>query len=204
MVLQVSAAEEKQVAKLHLNLAIEKACSDSFPLCDVSRSISLENVEVQLNPQDDEGDLCDNDQGGACDWEAYHYRGIWSQVVELDGIRSIAIVSIDRFLVEYDDPEDNSNKKEYSFSIEAEILGNKGLEAKLRLNLSDLEKLNSITLEGAKQLMGSRSYQPLLYIGPAFKLEPVPCLPDEPCDGDVSKSNIRYDNSIDLILGTLR
>lgn len=202
------AGNENHVARLSLNLDIEKLCDDNVPFCVDSRIITIRGVEVPLTPQD--GDqICTTDPTTTnCDLEnVTHYRGLWSKVVEKDGIRSIAIVSIDKHLYQNDDPEDNSDDDFFYYSIEAEILGEKGPEAKIRIGTDDLKKLNGVTLEGSIRNVMHNSYQSTLYIGPSIYLIPTPCLPNHPhghCDDDVSNEKKFFKNTVEVLLGTIK
>lgn len=196
---------EPHKAKLNLSLNLDKLCDETAPFCNISRSVSLGGIELYLTEQDGET-ICTDDE---CTTVGItHYRGIWSKVVETDGVRSIAIVSIDKHVISSDDPNDNADDDLYSYTIEAEILGDKGLEAKLRLSTDDLKKLNGINLYGKVKTVFHSRYQASLFIGPAMDIMPIPCTPDNDTCGDIgdigNDNKKHFNNDIQLLLGTLK
>lgn len=187
-----SFANENHEARLNLNLNLFKICDESTPFClNMSRTINFGGVLLSLAPQNGRY-VCDEE---VCTSEDItHYRGIWSSVVENDGVRSIAVVSIDKrlFLGE------ESEEKTYVYYIVAEILGTNGVEAKLELRTRDLSKLNDINLEGPVKEIRQSRYQAGLRIGPARILSPVP-MPN-PC----SRLNELCEVEVNLISGFLK
>jgi hypothetical protein len=209
LVSSLAFSSEPHEAHLDLNLSVDRLCDQNAPFCSVSSSISFGGVKVPLIAQNGD-EICDAQTGECSTGNITHYRGIWSKVVENDGVRSIAIVSIDKHLYQNDDPSDNSDDDVYSYSIEAEIVGEKGTEAKLRLNTNDLKNLNSVTLEGpVKNIMQNR-YQASLRVGRALVLIPIPCPVDNPndlCDENRDNDSTRKvfsNNEIELLMGTLK
>ncbi len=206
--------------KLDLNLYMDKLCDDNQPFCSSLRSFGGAEI-VTLSPQYGDTMACNDD--GECD-EPYHFRGIWSQVVEKDGLRAIAIVSIDRYR------NINSDGKTYfDFNISGEIIGDKGLEAKINLSTQDLSNLNSIDLEGDIHQTRFARYQAVLHIAKPLILDVCipnddsnedpnsdpencddvvasPTPPTEPLPGEVDGGGFvsNSQTKIEVLLGTLR
>jgi hypothetical protein len=197
--------------ELDLGVRIDKLCAEDFRSLCFFKFKSMGNTKVLLKPQNQDDSICDI-LSSECTIDDYHHRGIWSKVVEIDGQRAIGIVSIDRY-----SHTDMDGSRAYSYSLKGEIIGDKGLEAKLNISTDDLNNLNSLELEGDIRVIGREKYQASLRIGKPISLctpqpdsngdtdpnycdtFPVPT-PDIPAPETSNKSN----TTIDLVLGTLK
>jgi len=203
-------AGETEKAELSLNLSLNKLCSDNSPVCSSASFKISERLSIILEPQD--GTVtCTVDECTRTD--VTRYRGIWSSVVENDGVRSIAIVSIDK---EQFSSGDIQGSLYINYTITAEILGTKGTEAKLVISVDDLNKLNGTTLEAPVQNIYGGRYQASLYIASSRRVVsmPLPCRPGDVDSGgkslcdDYQREDVnKFFNpslQLELVLGSIR
>ncbi len=157
---------KKNEVELSLSLNVYKKCEDE--LCLIFSPI-FGSQKIQLEA---ENGNCDS-LSESC--EVYHYRGFWSDVDLLDGVRYIGIVKVDKYIQSFDE---NGNVLAATYSITIEILGNDGVEALVELHdIKDINNFNSITLKTIpkKSLFGS--YYASLIVGDknSGNTSPIPC-----------------------------
>lgn len=192
--------------ELNLHLSLDKLCGPGTPLCN-DFIISLGGAKVILVPQDGSFVCSDDDNNEDhkseeeqnCEWQDItHYRGIWSDVAENDGLRSIGIVSIDKHIM----PDfDNDGKPNERYLITGEILTEKGVEAKIKISTENLNTLNDVELEGSVISQRTSNYQASLVIGRSRVLRPIPC-PPTGCGQD--EKSYSSHNKIELIKGSIK
>ena len=206
-----SYASEPVTEKMSIHLYIAE-------LCDVSRGIACmtlalhEDVSIELHAEDSTM-VCEGSISGeqVCEDKTTHYRGLHSSVAERGGLRYISVVTVDKFI--YTDT--TTGVDDISYRVQAEILGDIGVIAKLLLNVDSLDNMNSIVLEGPVVTRGNIRFQSNLQIG-----RPVCtlyggwlCDDDNNEDEDSSEQEDEVDDvkntknleqNIDLIMGSYR
>ena len=165
--------------EIYANLHIEKECRTvgDMNLCDAMTSIMLGSVKIRLYPQSQvycpDNGLCDDDVS------ATSYRGLWSQVVENDSYRAIAIISIDQ------DNYDIGGETSTTFTITAEIIDAQGTSGKMVSTINSLGNLNRNSLYGQQSNHRGNKYTPILTIGRPLTL----CRIGDTCNDDLVKTN---------------
>lgn len=118
--------------------------------------------------------------GGSFNCSHNEFRGHYSTVTEVDGVRYIGLVTI----TAYSGIRGPDNKVEilnYNFNVE--IIGAKGTEAKMSMNVEDPSKLNTTTLVGREKAVGRMVYEPQFTVGPVHdSCLPNPVDPGAPTD----------------------
>lgn len=221
--------------ELSIGVGIRQLCRDDSP-CGISHS-PLKNRKVVLYPQfssiscdappseSPDNTTAKTKSSDDCASQFTHYRGLWSDVVEISRFRAIGVVGVNKFVYYNEDGTQSSD-----YIIEGEIIGRDGLDANVSISTRDLDTMSDIRLSGAQMSDRFSDYESWLSIGPAWDFpgdpapgEPVPCedcdneapLPPEEGEGSTDgklsmlgkkASNffrINPDDTIDLKLGTL-
>lgn len=86
-------------------------------------------------------------------------RGFWSQVIEKDGVRFIAIITISHYYYRQDPG---------GYSLRAEILDDNGKSGEMSIYLLNMEGIPTGSLKGRSVRVGRMTFTPSLNIGPAF------------------------------------
>jgi hypothetical protein len=192
---------EAVTVRLDLNLYIEKECRGNTPFCSISSKLTLGGTEVILQAKGDGYPMCGTTSDGTTSCQnVYDYRGLWSTVVEKDGIRALAIVSIDRYTVEI------AGDGVYQYTITVELLDNDGLSAKMKVSTNDPKKLNSSTLMGRVVNFQGEKYTPQFSLAAPIcwvdqSGEPVCDIVDE---DDIRDPDSKNQTDINVILGHLK
>jgi hypothetical protein len=202
MLMNVAYSGEPQdvTIRLDLHLDIHKECRDGDPLaCRLIIRDSLSGgKKIVLSAHGSPITNCTSTGEVVTCSDTYDYRGIWSTVKEVDGVRTVAIVSVDRYTLEY------NGTTNFNYTITVELLDEDGLSGKMAINTTDLKRLNGTTLMGRSITKHGDKYTPRFSV--ASPICPISSDGRVDCDTDISdpESKQYLLPEVDLILGSLR
>jgi len=181
--------EEFPTVNLLAFLNIERKCKPNTPICAI-RQRPIRSEAITLLPQ---FKLIGKSPLPTAQEEFAHYRGLWSDVRERDGLRFIAIISVDRFLIERGENEE----KRYSYGITVEIFDASGVTAKMTISVDSIAQLNNAVLVGRTVTHMDNEYIPSFIIGRGAILCPI----GQACsESKMNNSNAKWD----VLLGDLQ
>jgi len=181
-----------RIENLNLQLYIRKDCKRPG-MCYLSEILDLSNSEVVLERRFDMslssggviiGDIGKDEQPIPSEPQnsLVHYRGYWSLVKDVDDVRYMAVLTIDRYSM-FNGESENA----IYYQINAELLNNNGLLGEMSISVPNLMNLNRVRLRGSSFENNDYIYTPLFHIGPAIFLSPIP-IPDD-SDEKVQKND---------------
>jgi hypothetical protein len=181
-------AEELPKVSLTADLNIERKCKPSDSFCSILVPIGFGGQEITLYPQNDDVVSSPFPTPQPPTTENTHHRGFLTTVKELDGLRFIGIISIDRY--RRINPH-NEKEEIISFTITTEILDGDGVSAKMSIRVNNMSELNNVTLAGRSVSYGSNEYEPSFFVGKAIARS---CPGNIPlCPSDISVEKAEWD-----------